>query len=60
MVKLGLSQPTSYSDAYRLITLEGTPRQARDFTKVVLALAQDERVQGQELDLTAEFGNPVR
>ena len=46
--KLSLPPGVTYQQALETIT---TPKQARDFTKAVLLLREDPRVQGEELEL---------
>jgi hypothetical protein len=47
--KLGVPDGTTYGRALAAIAEGGTPVMARDFTKAVLALRRDPRVQGEEL-----------
>jgi hypothetical protein len=49
---LGLPAGTTFGEAFRIISLGDDRAAARDFTRLVLGLRQDERVQGEELPLT--------
>jgi hypothetical protein len=49
--RLGLPPQTPYREALDLVTASGDKALARDFTRAVLALRQDPRVQGEELTL---------
>jgi hypothetical protein len=49
MTKLGLESPITYADAYDQIVAANDRRGAGLFVRAVLALRQDERVQGREL-----------
>jgi hypothetical protein len=51
-VRLGLTESTTYVQALATIMGGGSRTQARDFTGAVLALRQDPRVQGVELNLS--------
>jgi hypothetical protein len=46
---LGLTTPVTYAEAFVLVGRSGDRTKARDFTRAVLMLRRDERVQGQEL-----------
>ncbi len=48
-VALGLTPPISYGEAGGAVARSGDRARARHFTRAVLALRRDERVQGQEL-----------
>jgi len=48
-IGLGVGRGTTYSQAYADIDSVGTPLQARDFTKAVIFLRHDPRVQGEEV-----------
>ena len=48
-VKLGLAPPISYAEAFEAVAHSGDRRKARDYSRAVLDLRRDERVQGQEL-----------
>jgi hypothetical protein len=52
--RLGLPTETTYAQALDLIAGSANSTQARDFTKAVLALRHDPRIQGTELKLTGE------
>jgi hypothetical protein len=47
--RLNLPPGATYSDARAAVEASGDRRRARDFTRAVLALRQDQRVQGEEL-----------
>jgi hypothetical protein len=47
---LGLPDGTTYADALAKVACAAEPRGARDFVKAVLALRNDLRVQGDELE----------
>jgi hypothetical protein len=49
LVGLGLTPPCTFTQARAAIHARGTRRQARDYTRAVLSLRRDERVQGLEL-----------
>jgi hypothetical protein len=48
---LNLPTGATYSDARAAVEASGDRRRARDFTRAVLALRRDQRVQGGELGL---------
>jgi hypothetical protein len=50
--RLGLPARTTFGEAFRIINVGDDRAAARDFTRLVLGLRQDERVQGEELPLT--------
>lgn len=47
--KIGLATPITYGDAFRSVANAQDKALARDFTRLVLALRHDERVQGLDL-----------
>jgi hypothetical protein len=49
---LGLTTSVTYAEAFVLIGRSGDRAKARDFTRAVLKLLRDERVQGQELPIS--------
>jgi hypothetical protein len=52
--RLGLAPATTYAAAYIAIRRLGDRAKAQQYTKTILGLRQDERVQGKEMDLTPE------
>jgi hypothetical protein len=50
--RLGLPAPVTYGEALDRVARSGEPAMARDYTRAVLALRRDERVQGRELTRT--------
>jgi hypothetical protein len=50
--RLGLPAGVTYGQAQMIIAESNDARKARDFTRTVLALRHDTRVQGEELDLS--------
>ena len=46
---MGLSPSINYAEAFEAVAHSGDRRKARDYTRAVLALRRDERIQGQEL-----------
>jgi DNA-binding Lrp family transcriptional regulator len=48
----GITSASTYADALRRVVAEKSPVMARDFTKAMLALRDDDRVQGVELTHT--------
>ena len=48
---LGLPDGTTYAEALAKVARAAEPRGARDYVKAVLALRNDPRVQGDELEL---------
>jgi hypothetical protein len=49
--RFGLAVGTTYRRAWQTLTAAGSGADARDFVKAVLALREDARVQGEELEL---------
>jgi hypothetical protein len=52
--RLGLPAGATYGHALAAVVANGDKAQARDMTGAVLALRQDPRVQGHELELTQD------
>jgi hypothetical protein len=48
-MKIGLTPPIGFGAAYGVVDRSGDRKMARDFTRAVLTLRRDERVQGREL-----------
>jgi hypothetical protein len=50
--RLGLPAMVTYGEAHNRVARSGVPVKARDYTRAVLALRRDDRVQGRELTQT--------
>jgi hypothetical protein len=51
--RLGMASKTTYAEARAAIAREGDPFKAHDFTRAVLGLRRDLRIQGRELRIAA-------